>query len=357
MPPPAVPPPQSGPALLSGSLAGPSGSAPVSGRASATPLVVPPELGQKPLDAVVRTLFELSWNEARARIRTGKVAVNGATRTEPLFRVRGGADVVLAMHAPRVRPQLLPKEAVVFVDGHIVVVDKPAGVSTVPFEEGERGTLDERVRLWLSHHGSRGGRGTHPSLGVVHRLDKETSGLIVFARSWLAKSSLASQFRAHTIERRYLALAHGRVASRTFRSRLIANRGDGLRGSLRGAPGGREGQLAVTHVEALEHLPCGLSSAGGGATLVACVLETGRTHQIRIHLSEAGHPIVGERVYVRGHAAPLVPAPRLMLHAARLGFDHPKTGERVGWEREPPGDFDETLSRLRRVSKSPEPNT
>jgi 23S rRNA pseudouridine1911/1915/1917 synthase len=349
VPPPAVPPPQSGPALLSGSLPGPSGSAPVSRRASATPLVVPPELGQKPLDAVVRTLFELSWNEARARIRTGKVAVNGATRTEPLFRVRGGADVVLAMHAPRVRPQLLPKEAVVFVDGHIVVVDKPAGVSTVPFEEGERGTLDERVRHWLSHHGSRGGRGPHPSLGVVHRLDKETSGLIVFARSWLANSSLASQFRAHTIERRYLALAHGRVASRTFRSRLIANRGDGLRGSLRGAPGRREGQLAVTHVEALEHLPCGLSSAGGGATLVACVLETGRTHQIRIHLSEAGHPVVGERVYVRGHAAPLVPAPRLMLHAARLGFDHPKTGERVGWEREPPGDFDETLSRLRRT--------
>ena len=349
MPPPAVPPPQSGPLLLSGSRPGPSVSAPgLSAPASATPLIVPPELGQKPLDAVVRTLFELSWNEARARIRSGKVAVNGATRTEPLFRVRGGADVVLAMHAPRVRPRLLPKEAIVFVDSHVVVVDKPAGVSTVPFEEGEKGALDERVRLWLSHHGSRGVRGPHPSLGVVHRLDKETSGLIVFARSWLAKSSLASQFRAHTIERRYLALAHGRVASRTFRSRLIANRGDGLRGSLRGAPGRREGQLAVTHVEALEHLPCGLSSAGGGATLVACVLETGRTHQIRIHLSEAGHPIVGERVYVRGYVGPLVPAPRLMLHAARLGFDHPKTGERVGWEREPPGDFNETLGRLRR---------
>jgi 23S rRNA pseudouridine1911/1915/1917 synthase len=250
------------------------------------------------------------------------------------------------MHAPRVRPELLPSEAVVFVDAHVVVVDKPAGVSTVPFEEGERGALDERVRLWLSRQGPRGDRGVRPSLGVVHRLDKETSGLIVFARTWLAKQSLASQFRAHTTERRYIAIAHGRVASRTFQSLLTPNRGDGLRGSHRGGPGNREGQLAVTHVEALEHLPVPPET-----TLVACVLDTGRTHQIRIHLSEAGHPIVGERVYVRGYEGPLVPAPRLMLHAARLAFDHPKTGERVRWERKPPGDLEETLGRLRESAK------
>jgi 23S rRNA pseudouridine1911/1915/1917 synthase len=120
----------------------------------------------------------------------------------------------------------------------------------------------------------------------------------------------------------------------------MANRGDGLRGSLRG--GGQQGQLAVTHVEALEPLR--------GATLVACVLETGRTHQIRIHLSEAGHPVVGERVYVRGREEGLLPAPRLMLHAARLGFVHPKTEEQVVWERGAPEDFEETLGRLRRRS-------
>jgi 23S rRNA pseudouridine1911/1915/1917 synthase len=304
--------------------------------------LVPAELGRKPLDAVVRALFGLSWNDARARIRTGKVAVNGAVRPEPLFRVLGGAEVVLSMHAPRARVQILPKEAVIFVDAHIVVVDKPAGISTVPFEEGEKGALDDRVRSWLSHNAPRGERGVRPSLGVVHRLDKETSGLIVFARTWLAKRSLASQFRAHTTERRYLALAYGDVASRTFRSRLMANRGDGLRGSHRGGEVGREGQHAVTHVEVLERLP-----GQPGATLVACVLETGRTHQIRIHLSEAGHPIVGERVYVRGQEGARVPAPRLMLHAARLGFEHPKTGERVHWEREPPEDFEETRRRLR----------
>jgi 23S rRNA pseudouridine1911/1915/1917 synthase len=305
------------------------------------PVVVPAELGRKPLDAVVRALFTVSWNEARDRIRSGKIAVNGAVRTEPLFRVLAGAEVVLSMSAPRKRPDRLPDDAIVFVDAHVIVVDKPAGVSTVPFEDGEKGTLDERVRQWLSQNEPREERGARPVLGIVHRLDKETSGLLVFARSWLAKKSLASQFRTHTTERRYLALANGEVVSRTFRTRLMANRGDGLRGSHKSGNQGRrneEGQLAVTHVEALEPLQ--------GATLVACVLETGRTHQIRIHLSESGHPIVGERVYVRGFDGPLVPAPRLMLHAARLGFVHPKTGETVHWDRDPPKDFDETRLRL-----------
>jgi 23S rRNA pseudouridine1911/1915/1917 synthase len=309
-------------------------------------VVVPAKLGQKPLDAVVRALFQLSWNEARQRIRTGKIAVNGAVRTEPLFRAREGAEVVLSMQAPRQRADSLPDEAVVFVDAHVIVVDKPAGVSTVAFEEGEKGTLDERVRLWLSRHSprERESKGVRPSLGVVHRLDKETSGLLVFARSWLAKKSLSSQFRAHTVLRRYVALANGVVSSRTLRTRIVQNRGDGLRGSHKGRASPDEGQLAVTRVEALETLE--------GATLVACVLETGRTHQIRIHLSEAGHPIVGERVYVRGHTGPLVPAARLMLHAAKLGFVHPKTGEEVRWEREPPRDFKETLARLRRPSSA-----
>jgi 23S rRNA pseudouridine1911/1915/1917 synthase len=309
------------------------------------PVLVPAELARKPLDAVVRALFQVSWNEARERIRSGKIAVNGAVRTEPLFRVLAGAEIVLSMHAPKRRADVLSSDAVVFVDAHVIVVDKPAGVSTVPFEEGEKGTLDERVRHWLSRNEPREERGARPSLGVVHRLDKETSGLIVFARSWLAKKSLASQFRAHTTERRYVAIANGTVASRTFRSRLMANRGDGLRGSHKGRSREDQGQLAVTHVEALERL--------NGATLVACVLETGRTHQIRIHLSEGGHPVVGERVYVRGFANPLVPAPRLMLHAARLGFVHPKTGQPVAWERDPPQDFEETLARLRGTHPTP----
>ncbi len=178
----------------------------------------------------------------------------------------------------------------------------------------------------------------------MHRLDKETSGLLVFARTWAAKQDLASQFRAHTVHRRYLAIASGDVRTQTLRTDLLDDRGDGRRGSARGGgrppPGARH---AVTHVERLEGL-------GGVATLVACRLETGRTHQIRIHLGEAGHPLLGERVYgpkdpARRAAAP--EAPRLMLHAQELGFRHPGTGRDVRWERDAPADFVEVLRRLR----------
>jgi 23S rRNA pseudouridine1911/1915/1917 synthase len=213
------------------------------------------------------------------------------------------------------------------------------------------GTLDARVRAALDGQGQ-------ISLGVVHRIDKETSGLVVFTRSWVGKQSLSSQFRAHTVHRRYLAIVHGLVRSQTIRSHFIEDRGDGLRGSIeakhawvqrakgsafygskQGVTPNSSGVLAVTHVELLEELE--------GASLIACTLETGKTHQIRIHLSELGHPLVGERVYSRGFQGAEIPASRLMLHAAELGFTHPKTELDVRWTSEPPSDFAQTLERLR----------
>ncbi|HZU85097.1 MAG TPA: RluA family pseudouridine synthase, partial [Polyangiaceae bacterium] len=160
-----------------------------------------------------------------------------------------------------------------------------------------------------------------------------------FARTWLAKQRLASQFRKHTVVRRYLAVAHGDVRSRTIRSWLLDDRGDGLRGSARGAPP-PHAREAVTHVEALRRL--------SGATLVACRLQTGRTHQIRIHLSEMGHPLVGERVYIRGWVGEPIAAPRLMLHAAELGFVHPATEREMRWEQPMPADMQEVVDRLAR---------
>jgi 23S rRNA pseudouridine1911/1915/1917 synthase len=281
---------------------------------------------------------------------------------------------------------------VIYADAHVIVVAKPAGLSTVPYEaeSGPKGmakedTLEARVRAWIERHAA-AGRPGRPNLGIVHRLDKETTGLIVFTRTWLAKKSLSAQFRRHSVHRRYLAIAHGEVRPQTMRSVLVADRGDGLRGSSTraqhgrvagagapdgrvagagapdgrvagagapdgrvagaGAPDGRvagagapDGRVAVTHVEPLEALR--------GATLVACRLETGRTHQIRIHLSEAGHPIVGERVYIRRYAGPLLEAPRLMLHAAELGFVHPATERAMHWELPPPDDMRAVLERLR----------
>ncbi len=300
-----------------------------------------PEL-EGPLDRAVRTLLGTSWGAARTWIEGGKVSVGGASVTRPTARVRVGDEIAVDPRARRSRVADLSDSQVTHVDGQLVVVAKPAGLNTVPFDEHDVDTLESRVRAWLERRrlSPSGGR---PSLGIVHRLDKETSGLVVFTRTWAAKKSLSSQFRSHTVHRRYLAIVSGAVReARTFRSWLLEDRGDGLRGSARGghrskAAGARE---AITHVEPLEDLM--------GATLVACRLETGRTHQIRIHLSEAGCPIVGERVYIRGYSGPILRAPRLMLHAAELGFVHPTTQLELRWEDPLPEDMSAVLQGLRR---------
>lgn len=306
-----------------------------------------------PADKVVRSAFGFSWNEARNAIERGKISIDGTLVSSPTMPIAEGTELAFDPAARRPRPDTdLPAGAIVHVDSHVVVVEKPAGISTIPFEKPgaamagppeERGTLDDRVRAYLSKtQGKNRGR---PNLGVVHRLDKETSGLVVFTRTWLAKQSLTSQFRVHTVHRRYVAIVHGHLGKkgdkRTFESHFVQDRGDGFRGSIeaRGLRGG--GQLAITHVEVLEVLE--------GATLLRCQLETGRTHQIRIHLSEAGHPILGERVYSKGYSGPEVPAPRIMLHAEELGFKHPgRDDEEIHFKSKWPADFDAVLAMLRR---------
>jgi 23S rRNA pseudouridine1911/1915/1917 synthase len=331
------------------------------------PFAVPQDLAGAALDAAVRAGFGLSWGRARDLVRRGKVAVDGRTVTEPVRYVHIGQVVTIDLAARNARTIAtdLPEGALVHVDPHVVVVDKPAGISTVPYDpegmgasiakrasKGEETTLDERVRVALARREKRaGGRGTAPpSLGVVHRLDKETSGLLVFTRTWAAKKSLMDEFRAHTVHRRYLAIVHGAAEPGTIKTHFVEDRGDGLRGSIehrggRKKPVGNErSQTAITHFEVVERLE---SAAIGKCTLIACRLETGRTHQIRIHLSEAGHPVVGERVYIRGYRGTVVPAPRLMLHAAELGFVHPATNEEMRWTSELPKDMQDVLASLR----------
>jgi 23S rRNA pseudouridine1911/1915/1917 synthase len=288
----------------------------------------------QPLDRALRALLPgKSWGEVRRLIESGKVRVLGRTITDPTARVGPGAEIRIYMKAREPGNQArLTSEAVVFVDTHVVVVNKPAGISTVPYED-ERDTLDRQVRGLLRRLPN---AGRDAPLGVVQRLDKETTGLLVFARTLPAKRHLQQQLRAHSVKRRYLALAHGEVKSGVLRSRLVTDRGDGLRGSTKNPRLGRE---SITHVTALEAL--------SRATLIECRLETGRTHQIRIHLSEAGHPLLGERVYVRRYSGPLLDAPRVMLHATELGFLHPISGRPMHFTRLLPDDMDEVLARLR----------
>jgi 23S rRNA pseudouridine1911/1915/1917 synthase len=176
------------------------------------------------------------------------------------------------------------------------------------------------------------------SARAVHRIDRDTSGLVVFARTPEAESNLGKQFRAHTVGRRYLAITRGRPAEGRIESWLVRDRGDGRRGS---GPAG-EGQRAVTYVRVLQEI--------GPCCLVECRLETGRTHQVRIHLGEAGAPLAGERVYDRAPNGPPAPdpsgAPRVMLHGAYLGLTHPATGEWVEWESPLPEDVEPVLRRL-----------
>jgi 23S rRNA pseudouridine1911/1915/1917 synthase len=267
--------------------------------------------------------------------------VNGQRRLDAALRVPPGAEVAVDENAPKLRSGALPESALVFLDRDVVVVDKPPGMLSVAYEPGDKDTLVECTRTLLRRmHG----RGFDPGLGVVHRLDKETSGVMVFARTAQAKRILATRFRAHDIERVYHAIAHGAVAAQRVETHLVLDRGDGIRGSygrFRRPRGGipPEAKRSGTHVKPIAPLD--------GATLVECRLETGRQHQIRIHLSELGHPLVGERVYVRDYAGRKIEAARTMLHARTLGFDHPRTGQRMSFEREAPEDFRAMLESLR----------
>jgi 23S rRNA pseudouridine1911/1915/1917 synthase len=238
------------------------------------------------------------------------------------------------MNAPRLKTTITagspPK--IIHQDSQLIVINKPSGLSTVPFRPDERDTLEHWASLQLGKQKVR----------VVQRLDRETSGLIVFARTREAEENLANQFRFHTIHRRYLALAHGKVQDQTIRSALAENRGDGLRGSI--LPGSAvsrsQAKMAVTHVRAKTYFE--------GYTWIECELETGRTHQIRIHLSEAGHPLLGEKAYNREFLIESpeqwIEAPRIMLHAAELGFIHPTRQEPMLWKEPVPEDFREFLS-------------
>jgi 23S rRNA pseudouridine1911/1915/1917 synthase len=289
--------------------------------------------GKMPLDRALRHFSpNVGWKPIRRAIESGKVRVDDRVVTDPRSVVEAGAKIRVQLSAPRPRAQSpLSKSAWVHLDRHVIVIDKPPNVSSVPYDETERGALSDLVRAELAR---RQGGGI-PPLGIVHRLDKETSGLILFCRNVNAKRQLKQAFRFHTIERRYVALCHGAIRSQTIRSRLIEDRGDGRRGSTKNP---KLGQAAVTRVRVLESFP--------GATLVECQLETGRTHQIRIHLSEAGHPVVGERVYVH-EAWPKLGATRLMLHAKELGFEHPVSGEKLHFQSEPPPDMQRVIDELR----------
>src|SRR5262245_35069796 len=305
--------------------------------------------------AFLRARLNLPWSKAKKLVESGQVRIAGQKVTDPAQRLKLGKHVDVQAHgspppgqkSARVRLPDAPRydgpmPLLVYSDDSIAIVDKPPGLTTMRHAEeaeefGERGkkflpiTLADLLPAMLGRPGK--------AVRAVHRIDRDTSGLVVFARTKPAEAHLTEQFKAHTVERRYLALVRGRPKAGTIESHFVRDRGDGRRGSsTTGA-----GQRAVTHVKVNEQL--------GEFALVECRLETGRTHQVRIHLGESGWPLGGERVYDRLIGGPPLPdgsgTKRPMLHAARLGLTHPATGERMGWDSPVAGDFSELLERLR----------
>jgi 23S rRNA pseudouridine1911/1915/1917 synthase len=238
---------------------------------------------------------------------------------------------------PGAEPEDIPLR-VLFEDEHLVVVDKPPGLCVHPSPGHRAGTL---VNALLYHVSSLAGVGGRLRPGIVHRLDKDTSGLLVATKSDAAHEGLARQFHAHIVERRYLALVRGAIAAQGVQRTLY---GRDPRHRLRFSARVRVGKTAVTHWRVVERLR--------GAALIEARLETGRTHQVRVHLADLGHPVLGDRLYggLGGDerlAAVGRELGRQALHAATLGFLHPVTGARMSFASPIPEDMRRAIDRLR----------
>jgi 23S rRNA pseudouridine1911/1915/1917 synthase len=285
----------------------------------------------------------LSRIRARDLLAAGGVTLNGRRVKIASRTVRPG-DRVEIFPLPEGRrsgpPPGMDPFRIVHEDGAVLVVDKAPGVLVQPTPQGDRGTLLELLSRHLKRR-SAGGRSGY--LGLLHRIDRETSGLLLFSRRGSSNRILAEQFRSHAIAREYLCLVRGNIAqeSGTIADALIRP-APGARRKAAASPG--RGKRAVTHFRVRERF--------GIATLLSVTLETGRTHQIRIHLAGRGHPVVGDKIYGLGARFPPHPVldafPRQALHAGRLGFTHPMTGEWLAFESPAPGDLHALIEKLRK---------
>lgn len=289
------------------------------------------------LDKLVAERFGLSRSAAQEAIRTGRVDLDGTRCDEPGRLVPPDAALHFDPNRPKARRVVGVPLKVLFEDAHALVVDKPPGVLTLPTALHEPDTLHTRVGKYLAlRHG-----GSTPYVGVVHRLDRETSGALLFTKSPRALAAFQDLFRRHAIERQYLAVVEGAVAREqgTIDRAIVVNP-DHPRHRVARADDA-DALDSVTHYRVVERF-------GDVATSLAVWLETGRSHQIRVHLASIGHPVVGDARY-RPPSRPRSKArfDRQALHAQVLGFTHPLTGRDVRVDAEPPADLRALLRDLR----------
>jgi 23S rRNA pseudouridine1911/1915/1917 synthase len=292
--------------------------------------------------ALAAAVPTLSRERLKALIRSGAVEADGKPLRDPATKVRGEEALRVAVPEPAPahnKPQDIPL-SIVFEDDHLLVIDKPAGLVVHP----AAGNLDGTLVNALLHHcgGSLSGIGGVARPGIVHRIDKDTSGLLVVAKTDVAHEGLAKQFAAHSIGRRYLAIVNGvpKVREGTIDAPLARSSANRKKIAI---VEGRRGKRAVTHWKRLNIL--------NDAALVECRLETGRTHQVRVHMASIGHPMLGDPVYSRpgkthGKLLKELKFHRQALHAAHLEFTHPVTRRSLSFESPMPADMQELFNAL-----------
>jgi 23S rRNA pseudouridine1911/1915/1917 synthase len=306
-------------------------------------VVAEPDAGQRLDKFLADALADISRNRLKSLIEQGQVRVGGQTITEPAYRVKLAQDIILSVPvepvAARPQGQSIPLN-IVYEDDDLIVIDKAAGMVVHPAAGNQDGTL---VNALIAHCGnSLSGIGGERRPGIVHRLDKDTTGLLVVAKHDRAHAGLAHLFETRDLERAYLAIAWGTPSPST--GRFTGNIGRSPRDRKKMAVLKRGGRTADTGYQLVTRL------ANGALSLVECRLSTGRTHQIRVHLADAGHALVGDPVYGgsrRGSRRKLDPAlaqivssfGRQALHARLLGFAHPVTGEALSFESPVPEDM------------------
>ncbi|MGE0559360.1 MAG: 23S rRNA pseudouridine(1911/1915/1917) synthase RluD [Burkholderiales bacterium] len=293
---------------------------------------MPPASAGLRLDqALAQLLPQYSRARLSAWVRDGRVTVDGRTRT-PRDKLHGGEQITvqpaLSPQETAFRPQALPL-AVVYEDDALLVINKPAGLVVHPGSGNWEGTLLNALLARAPE------LATVPRAGIVHRLDKDTSGLLVIARTLTAQTDLVRQLQARSVGREYCAVVHGRVA-----------RNGKIEGPIGRDPRSRTrmavtatGKPAVTHYTVVERF--------AAASLLACRLETGRTHQIRVHLQKLGHPIWGDPVYGKKTTATVLRIGRQALHAEKLTLVHPLTGKTMQWHAPLPEDMRQLIEDLR----------
>ncbi len=313
-------------------------------KSTATAVIVPPAMAGWRIDRALAALVPtLSRERIKALIGAGQVrGADGAHPRDPARKVAPG-DALTITVPPAVPAEAAPQDiplAIVFEDDHLLVVDKPAGLVVHP----AAGNLDGTMVNALLHHcaGRLSGIGGVARPGIVHRIDKDTSGLLVVAKTDPAHEALSRQFAAHTVERMYTAVVAGHPAPPAGTVRGNLARSDANRQKMALVAEGR-GKHAVTHYRTVTSL--------AGASKVECRLETGRTHQIRVHMASIGHALLGDATYGRtpGALRPVLAElgfARQALHAATLGFVHPVTQEKLSFHSPLPADIVDLIGRL-----------